>query len=126
MNALRLPILIILPLLLSGCASLNLFGEDVKPVEVVTKEIERTPLNLRDPKPIKMQDVTWVVVTPENIDEVWAKLEESGTDQVLFGLTDEGYESLAINMANIRNLVNEQRIIIMKYKEYYEPAPVEK
>ena len=78
------------------------------------------------PQPLAMRDVQWVVITPENADEIWAMLDQSNTDMVLFGLTDEGYESLAINIANIRNAMNEQRIIILKYKEYYEPSEDEK
>ena len=126
MNVLRSLILITSLLLLSGCTSFSLFGEDVKPVEVVVKPQERTRLNLEMPQPLAMRDVQWVVITPENADEIWAMLDQSNTDLVLFGLTDEGYESLAINIANIRNAMNEQRIIILKYKEYYEPPEDEK
>jgi hypothetical protein len=53
---------------------------------------------------------------------VWKKLEESNSDLVLIGLTDDGYESLAVTMAEIRNFIAEQRTIILKYKEYYEPV----
>lgn len=122
MNVLLSLILTTSLLLLSGCASFSLFGEDdVKPVEVVTKEKERTRLNLELPTPLKMRDVQWIVITPENAEQVWQQLEESNTDLVLFGLTDEGYENLAINIANVRNMMNQQRIIILKYKDYYEP-----
>ncbi len=63
----------------------------------------------------------WVIITPENAEEVWKKLKEENTDLVLFGLTDDGYEQLAITMAEIRNFIAQQRTIIIKYKEYYEP-----
>lgn len=120
MNVLLSLILTTSLLLLSGCTSF-LFGEDVKPVEVVTKKEERARLNLADPTPLSMRPVEWVVITPENAEEVWTELQQSNTDLVLFGLTDEGYENLAINIANIRNMMNQQRIIIIKYKDYYEP-----
>jgi len=125
-NALRLPILITSLLLLSGCTSLWPFGgENVKPVEVVTQEIKRTPLNLADPNPLAPLPLDWIVITPENADDVWAKLQENDTDLVLIALTDEGYESLAITMAEIRNHIAQQRMIIIKYREYYEPQPEE-
>lgn len=63
----------------------------------------------------------WFVVTPENIDQVWKKLEEEKIDLVLFGLTDDGYQELAMTMAELRNHIANQRAIIVKYKEYYEP-----
>ena len=36
-------------------------------------------------------------------------------------LTDDGYEELAIDMAEIRAFIAQQREIIAKYREYYEP-----
>ena len=35
-------------------------------------------------------------------------------------VTDTGYEKLALNFADIRNKLAEQRQIILSYKEYYE------
>ena len=35
-------------------------------------------------------------------------------------LTDNGYEKLALNFADIRNKIAEQRQIILSYKDYYE------
>ena len=63
----------------------------------------------------------WMVVTPDNIDQVWQKMKDEEFNLVLFALTDQGYEQLALTIAEIRNFINSQRIIIMKYKEYYEP-----
>jgi predicted GTPase len=63
----------------------------------------------------------WFVVTKENIDQVWKKLEEDNVDLVLFALTDDGYQELAMTMAELRNHIASQRAIIVKYKEYYEP-----
>jgi hypothetical protein len=114
-------ILIISLSLLSGCSSLNLFGSKVDPVVVQTEAIERTPLNLPDPPPVKPSSMKWVIITPENADAVWEKLKKSNTDLVLFGLTDNGYENLSVTMMEIRNYINQQKTIILKYREYYEP-----
>ena len=115
---------IILPLLVSGCASFgNLFGgTTVKPVEIQTKAVERTPLNLKQPDPLKARELEWIVITPENSQEMWKRLKDSNTDVVVFALTDDGYETLALTMAELRNIIAQQRSIILKYKEYYEPA----
>jgi hypothetical protein len=107
--------------LLSGCASFSLFGNKVKPVEIQTKAVERTPLNLREPTPLKPRGFEWVLITPENAEEVWATLRDKNVDLVIIGLTDDGYEELAITMAEIRNFIAMQKEIILKYKEYYEP-----
>ena len=62
------------------------------------------------------------MITPENIDQVWARMKEKGVDLVVFALTDDGYQELAMTMAEVRNHIASQRAIIVKYKEYYEPT----
>jgi len=118
-NVRHLLIATILPLI-SGCASFG-WTSSVKPIEVQTKAVERTRLNLADPAPLKGRELNWIVVTPENAEEVWKKLKEENTDLVLFAITDDGYEQLALSMAELRNFIAQQRAIIVKYKEYYEP-----
>ncbi len=116
---------ITLPLLISGCSVLG-WKSDVKPIEIQTKAVERTPLNLREPSPFKPKELEWVVVTPENAQEVFKKLQEKNVDLVLFAVTDDGYETLAVTMAELRNIISQQRQIIIKYKEYYEPSVQDK
>lgn len=122
MNVRILSILLILPLI-SGCAALSVLNsifEKTQKVEVKTTAVERTKLNLPDPTPLSGRDVKWVVITPENAEQVWKELKEKNVDLVLFGLTDVGYEQLSLSMAEIRNYITQQRVIILKYREYYE------
>jgi hypothetical protein len=106
---------------LSGCASFDLFGKREKPIEITTKAADKTPLDIPNPDPLKLKPVEWVVVTPANQEEIFKKLEEKGSDPVVFGLTADGYQALAVTIAELRNMINTQRNIIVKYKEYYEP-----
>lgn len=106
---------------ISGCSLLPKWGEDVKPITVKTEAVARTPLNLSDPAPLKAREVQWIVITPENADEVWKRLKDEKKDLMLIALTDDGYEMLAMNIAEIKNLIAQQRSIIIKYKDYYEP-----
>ena len=106
---------------LAGCASFDFFGEKVKPIEVVSKPIEKTPLNIVMPEPLSVKPVEWIVVTPENAEEVFGKLKAEGKDVVVLAMTPDGYQRLAITMADIRTLIATQRQIIIQYKEYYEP-----
>ena len=108
-------------LLLSSCASFSLFNKDkVKEVEVQTVEVEREKLNLKVPSPIELLDPSWIIIHPDNMEEVWKKLKEDKKDIVLFGLTDEGYQALSVNLTKLRNIIEQQRIILFKYKKYYE------
>lgn len=123
MNVRLLLIVTTLSLFVSGCASFGnlLGGSTVKPVEIKAKAVERTPLNLSDPTPLQGRELEWIVVTPDNVEEIWKRLKDKNVDLVLFAITDEGYETLATSMAEIRNHIAQQRSIIIKYREYYEP-----
>lgn len=108
-------------LLLSSCASFSLFGkDDVKKLEVQTKQVERQKLNLKAPSPVELEDPNWIIIHPGNVEQVWKYMEENKDDIVLFGLTDEGYQTLSVNLTKLRNIIEQQRIILLKYKNYYE------
>jgi hypothetical protein len=102
---------------LSGCAS---FMPEV--TKYSTEPVERPLLVLSESEIINMKDVDYIVVTRENVEEVWAELEASGKSIVLFALTHEGYENLALNNADIIRYLSEQKAVIIAYKEYYEKA----
>ena len=104
-------------LAVSGCSS---FGTDRAIIDVFKKPVERIPLALADPTPLSMSSPQWLIVTPENVDKVWEELGADNKDIVVFGLTDDGYEKLAVNFAEMRNYISEQRQIIIQYKQYYE------
>jgi hypothetical protein len=113
---------------LTGCASFGLpsFGSSVKPVEVVTKARDKTALDIELPEPLKLKPMQWVVITPANQEEIFAQLEADGVDAAVFALTPDGYQSLAITISELRTLIATQRMIIMQYKDYYEPKKEEK
>jgi len=99
---------------------------NVKEVQVQTKAVERTPLNLAYPEPLRSREVKFVVITRENADAVFESLEQQGVDPVVFALTDDGYTQLSLTIAEIRTMLVSQRAIIAKYKDYYEPSAPEK
>ena len=102
-------------ILLSSCFA------GVKTLETYTIEKKREPLALDMPAPLELQDVDWIIITKDNADEVFEKIKnEKNGDYALFALTDNGYEKLALNFADIRNKIAEQRQIILSYKDYYE------
>ena len=92
----------------------------VKQLEIFKQEVKRQPLNLEKPTPLQMEEIYWHIITSENAEEVFKKLEADGIDPVLFGLTDKDFELLAKNFAKIRNQLKVQNDLIDKYKQYYE------
>ena len=102
-----------LTILLTSCAG-------VKQLEIFKQEVKRQPLNLEKPTPLQMEEIYWHIITSENAEEVFKKLEADGIDPVLFGLTDKDFELLAKNFAKIRNQLKVQNDLIDNYKQYYE------
>ena len=99
---------------LTGCSSIpGLVQVDAQPVE-------RPPLVLPVPDTITTKPVEWIIVTPDNAEEVFKDLQSSNTNVVLFAVTDEGYENLSLNIAELMKLVKQQKAIIAAYKNYYE------
>ena len=99
--------------LLSSCSS-------VQEIEIFKKEVPRAKLDLPDPESPRIQDLDWIIITSENAEEVFAKLKEQNIDPVLFGLTDDDYEILAVNFAQIRAYMIKQKMTLQQYREYYE------
>ncbi len=62
----------------------------------------------------------WIIITSENAEEVFKRLEEEGIDPVLFGLTDKDFQLIAKNFAQIRNQLKITNDLLDKYKQYYE------
>jgi hypothetical protein len=105
--------LLILSIFLTNCSG-------VKVLEVFKKEVPRAQLNLEKPTPLQIEQLHWIIITSENADEVFKRMEEQGIDPVLFGLTDKDFELLAKNFARIRNQLKITNDLLDKYKEYYE------
>ena len=100
---------------LTSCSS-------IKPLEVLNLEVKREPLNLDQPEIADFEDLDWYIITSDNAEEMFAKLKEKNLDPVLFGLTDDGYEALSKNFAQIRHYIQKQKLQLETYKNYYEPG----
>ena len=108
----------VLALLLVGCATNKVQPE---PKVVIQKVIEKKlPLNIADPEPLQLEHIEWVIVTRDNIEEVWAQIEADKKGVALFALRHGDYERLALNIADIRAVIGEYVIILKRYREYYE------
>ncbi len=110
----RISILLIVVLLLSGCSS-------IKKLDIFTMEVERQPLALEKPVIKELEKLNWIIITSENAEEVFKKMEEQGVDPVVFGLNDNDFQLLAKNFAHIRAHMMKQNVMIDEYKKYYEP-----
>ena len=107
--------MLILTTFLTSCST-------VSKLDVFKAAVERAPLNLDNPETPNLEEVRWIIITSENAAEVFAKMKEQGKDPVLFGLSDEDYELLSKNFAQIRAYMIQQGLTLEQYREYYEGA----
>ena len=97
-------------------------GSSVQEIQVTTVEVSKTPLNLQNPDPLKLQDVEWIIITKDNANEIFERIKSAGGEYALFAVEDTVYEKLQINFTDIRNKLAEQRQLLLAYREYYEPS----
>ena len=113
-------LLVVVLLIFSGCSTFK----SEKQVEVITQEIEKPKLNLDVVEPLDLKPIKWIVITRENVAQVFNQIEQEGKSVALFALDTDTYEILAVNMEDIKRYILTQKTILVKYKEYYEPVEV--
>lgn len=106
--------------LLSGCSIFG--GPQPRPIEISAKPVPKPVLELPKADQLFFKQVEWILITPDNYEEVFAKLSETGRPVVLFGLTDNGYEALATNLSSLRSFIQQQQVIIAAYESYYKES----
>ena len=108
----------LLLLLSSGCSLLP----REKEIIVQTVEVEKQiPLQLQ-PKPLQFNDSYWHVVTEANFDEFIEKFKkEHGEAWVFYAVSVRSYESMALNLAELKRYIEQQKQITIYYEEAIKP-----
>jgi hypothetical protein len=102
--------------LISSCGSPTV--EPVQPIEVRTIEIPRPAPIVPEVDQLRLRDVNWVIITPENVDQKFAEIKKG--ELVLFAVTAEGYENISLNLSDIRAMIDQQGKIIAIYKSQFK------
>ena len=103
-------------LFLAACGSTPI--EEVKPVEIRTIEVPRPAPIVPTVDQLRLRPVNWIIITPDNIEQSFAKI-QSG-EVVLFAVTTQGYENIALNLSDIRAMIEQQKKIIAIYQKQYK------
>lgn len=104
----------ILLLALNGCAS-----SKPEPLDIRTNPVQIPELILPKADQFEARDVEWIIITENNYEEVFKRLETKNNPIVLFGLTANGYQNLALNLNDLRTFIQQQNSIILAYENYY-------
>ena len=124
----KLKLLAALALLLpviSGCSLLNRQPPEPE-VVIQTKFVEnKIPLQI-SPKPVDLNHPKIYVVTEENWSEfLEAYKKDNGQEWVFYAFSVRSYETLALNIAEIRRYMEQQQSIIAYYEGAIERKPKE-
>ena len=113
---LRIPAIFLISILLVSC---GVFGTKID-IEATVTAVPRAPLVLPAVDVLELDRIKWQeMLTDETFQRVLKEVEAQGFDPVLFGMTDEDYESMAINQAKTFKLIMQQRAVIKALKDYY-------
>ena len=117
-----MPLSVILPLLLlsSGC---GYFKNPLKTIEIKTVEVERVIPTQNRPTAMSMNDIYFYVVTEQNFEEFKERFVKENGDFLFYALSVRDYETLALNMAEIKRYIQQQKEIIIYYEKAVAPTP---
>jgi hypothetical protein len=61
----------------------------------------------------------WVIITPENVDEVFANI-RGNESKVFFAISADGYSKISLNLGDVRSLIEQQKSIIESYEKLWD------
>ena len=113
-NYLKVLSLLPLCLIISNCSS----WPKLKQIEIKTVQVDRVIPTQNRPRPLNMNNIKFYVVTSENFEDFKKRYEKDNGTFLFYALSVRDYETLAINMAEIKRYIEQQKQIII----YYEKA----
>ena len=111
-----LALFLLLPILLlsSGCS----LWPSLKEISVQTVEAKRIIPLQNSPRPVDMNNMHFWIVTEQNFEEFKTKFTKKNGSFLFYSISVRDYENLALNMAEIKRYIEQQKEIIV----YYENA----
>lgn len=109
----KIALLAAVSLVLAGCAT-------TKTVEVKTEPVKLKIAKPPQPRPVELDNVKWMVVTKDNLQEFIDKQtkSQSSDNPVFIAITVNDYKKLSLNLSELKRYIAQQKSIIV----YYEKA----
>ena len=120
-NYLKVSSLLLLSLALSSCSS----WPQLKQIEVKTVEIERNVPIQNRPRQLDLYCIKWYVVTEENFEEFKKRFTAENGGFLFYAISIRDYETLTLNMADIKRYIEQQKNIIVYYEDAVKPREKE-
>ena len=87
-----------------------------KQIEVTAKPMDRNIVQPVMPREIDLKEPMWIVVTPDNVDEQLARIEQQEGEVLFLAMTVPDYEVMAYNMQEIKRYINELKDVVVYYR----------
>ena len=116
--------LLIAPLIVTACSRSSEKQIVTVPTVVETPKIELPQIRIVSrPSPIKMKNSDIIVVTESNLEEVINRVKNTQGEFVLYAMTAQSFESLALNFEQIKQFIETQNKIILYYEKSVKKEP---
>ena len=116
--------LLIAPLIVTACSRSSEKEIVTVPTVVETPKIELPQIRIVSrPSPIKMKTSDIIVVTENNLEEVINRVKNTQGEFVLYAMTAQSFESLALNFEQIKQFIETQNQIILYYEKAVKKEP---
>jgi hypothetical protein len=92
-----------------------------KQIEISAKPLERKIAHPVMPREIDLHEPMWITVTPENLEEQLAKIEQQEGELVFLAMTIPDYEVMAYNMQELKRYITELKEVVVYYKTVTTP-----
>ena len=112
----------LLSLLLVSSCSWKPEKEIITKAEVYVPTINVVPR----PEPLTLRNADVIVITEKNLEEVIQRVKDMQGSFVVYALDPKSFESLAINMEQIKLYIEKQKQIILYYEKAVKPKEKEK
>jgi len=109
----------LLPLLLlsSGCSNFK----ELLPLEIRTVEVERKIPVQNRPRPVSLNNLHFYVVTEDTFEAFKRRFVKQNGDLLFYAISVRDYETLALNMAELKRFIQQQKQIIIYYEKAVAP-----
>lgn len=112
-------------LLVSACSQIPTKEIVTVPTVIDTPKIEAPVIQVVPrPNPVQMKDADIVIVTEANLQEVIEKIKTTQGEFVLYAMTAQSFEALALNMEQIKRFIEQQNNVILYYEKSVAPSKI--
>ena len=93
------------------------------PLEIRTVEVERKIPVQNRPRPVTLNNIHFYVVTEDTFPAFKKRFEKENGDLLFYAISVRDYETLALNMAELKRFLEQQKQLIIYYEKAVSPAP---